>query len=70
MSIFSFQFLIHCLWYNECPNVNITFGNFPFNWFKLFAWQICGMDMSLQFDKFNQKNQKKCMFIYEKLKTG
>ena len=24
-SIFNFQFLIHCLWYNEYPYVNIAF---------------------------------------------
>ena len=30
ISIFNFQFLIHCLWYNERPYANVTFKNLPF----------------------------------------
>ena len=70
MSIFNFHFLIHCLWYNECPHVNITLGNLPFKIGFSFmagrsvAWLYPYSLINCKSKKVKAK-AKKCIVIYE-----
>ena len=59
-----------CLWYNDCPNVNITLVNLPFKIGQRFGWQICSMDISLQFDIFIYENWLIVAVIYHSSEVG
>ena len=65
MPIFHFQFLIHCLWHNECPDVNIIFGNLSFKiGFNFLAGRSVAWIYPYSLINLTLK-AKKCIFIYE-----